>query len=88
MASVIPDGGGGDMGGDAGGVDGGDAGGDDGAGGGKSLDVVGSFWEVDNWLGTGSYATQAGLKQPEAAVAQSSLVPGCSMGGRYGETLA
>ena len=80
MASVIPDGGGGDM-------DGGVGDGDDG-GGGTSLDGVGSFSEVDNWLGSSSYATQAGLQQPEAPVAQSSPAPGCSMGGRYGENLA
>ena len=47
MASLIPDGGGGDMGGGA----------SDGGGGGTSLDVVGSFSEVDNWLGSSSYAT-------------------------------
>ena len=80
MASVIPDGGSEDMGGGAGGGDGG--------GGGTSLDDVGSFSEVDNWLGSSSYAMQARLQQPEAAVAQSSPAPGCSVGGRYGETFA
>ena len=77
MALVNPDGSGGDMGG-----------GDVGGAGGTSLDVVGSFSEVDNWLGSSSYATQAGFQQPEAPLAQSSPVPGCSKGGRYGQSLA
>ena len=72
MASVIPDGGGGEM------------GGGDGGSGGTSLDGVGSFSEVDNWLGSTSYAAQAGLQQPEAPLVQSSPTPGCSMGCRYG----
>ena len=85
MAYVIPDGGGGDM---DGGVGDGDDGGAGGGGDGTSLDVVGSFSEVDNWLGSSSYATQAWLQQPEAPLAQSSPVPGCSKGGRYGQSLA
>ena len=76
MASVIPDGGGGEM------------GGGDGGAGGTSLDAVGSFSEVDNWLGSSSYATQAGFQQPEAPLAQSLLALGSSKGGRYGESLA
>ncbi|KAI5008824.1 hypothetical protein ZWY2020_009872 [Hordeum vulgare] len=74
MASVIPDEGGDDMGG-------GDSG-SDGGGGGTSLEGGGSFCEVDNWLGSSSYATQAGLQQPEAPLVQSSPTPGCSMGCR------
>ncbi|KAI4988274.1 hypothetical protein ZWY2020_029904 [Hordeum vulgare] len=61
MASVIPDVGGGDI-----------AGGDDdndGGGCAPSLDGVGSFPEVDNWLGSSSYATQEGWQQPEAPLA-------------------
>ncbi|KAE8808259.1 Protein FAR1-RELATED SEQUENCE 5 [Hordeum vulgare] len=52
----------------------------DGGGGGKSLEGGGSFCEVDNWLGSSSYATQAGLQQPEAPLVQSSPTRGCSMG--------
>ncbi|KAE8779641.1 hypothetical protein D1007_47355 [Hordeum vulgare] len=74
MASVIPDVGGGDIvggaivgGGDIVGGDivGGDGGGDD---------------EVDNWLGSSSYATQEGSQQLEAPLVKSSPAPGCSMG--------
>ena len=77
MAAVVPEGGVGDMGGGGGG---GDAG-----GGGTSLDAAGS---VDNWLGSTSFSTQAGSHQQEAQLAQSSPVPGCSKGGRYGQSLA
>ncbi|KAE8773692.1 hypothetical protein D1007_54033 [Hordeum vulgare] len=75
MASVIPDGGGGDS-------------GSDGSGGGTSLNGGGSFCEVDNWLGSTSYSTQAGLQQPEAPLVQSSPTHGCSMGCSegYGES--
>ncbi|KAI4977583.1 hypothetical protein ZWY2020_059720 [Hordeum vulgare] len=58
MASVIPDVGGGNIGGGDGRRDGGGCA--------PSLDGVGSFPKVDNWLGSSSYATQAGLQQPEA----------------------
>ncbi|KAE8804140.1 MATE efflux family protein 3, chloroplastic [Hordeum vulgare] len=80
MASVISDGGGGDMGGGDGDSDDGD--------GGTSLDGVGSFSEVDNWLGSTSYAMQAGLQQPEVPLVQSSPTPGCFMGCSegYGES--
>ncbi|KAI5002940.1 hypothetical protein ZWY2020_027590 [Hordeum vulgare] len=46
----------------------------------ESSDGVGSFHEVDNWLGSSSYATQEGWQQPEAPLVQSSPAPGCSMG--------
>ncbi|KAE8786536.1 hypothetical protein D1007_39592 [Hordeum vulgare] len=72
MALVIPDVGGGDIGG---GDDGSDD--DDCA---PSLEGVGSFPEVDNWLGSSSYATQAGWQQPGAPLIQSSSASGCSMG--------
>ncbi|KAE8775730.1 Protein FAR1-RELATED SEQUENCE 5 [Hordeum vulgare] len=73
MAPVIPDGDGDND--------------SDGSGGGTSLDGGGSFCEVDNWLGSTSYATQAGLQQPEAPLVQSSPMPGCSMGCRYGNII-
>ncbi|KAE8801382.1 hypothetical protein D1007_23079 [Hordeum vulgare] len=38
------------------------------------------FPEVDNWLGSSSYATQDGSQQPEAPLVKSSPAPGCSMG--------
>ncbi|KAE8782868.1 WD repeat-containing protein 43 [Hordeum vulgare] len=68
MASVIPDVGGGD-------IVGGDIVGND-----SGNDGVGSFHEVDNWLGSTSYETQEGWQQPEAPLIQSSPAPGCSMG--------
>ncbi|KAI4975062.1 hypothetical protein ZWY2020_048669 [Hordeum vulgare] len=72
MALVIPDVGGGDIGG---GDDGSDD--DDCA---PSLEGVGSFPEVDKWLGSSSYATQAGWQQLGAPLIQSSSASGCSMG--------
>ncbi|KAE8807782.1 hypothetical protein D1007_15942 [Hordeum vulgare] len=73
MASVIPDVGGGDI-----------VGGDDGSDGGGCAPSL----EVDNWLGSSSYATHEGWQQPEAPLVQSSPVPGCSMGCSegYGES--
>ncbi|KAI4980537.1 hypothetical protein ZWY2020_021022 [Hordeum vulgare] len=38
------------------------------------------FPEVDNWLGSSSYATQDGSQQLEAPLVKSSPAPGCSMG--------
>ncbi|KAE8817147.1 hypothetical protein D1007_05355 [Hordeum vulgare] len=67
MASVIPDGGVSDMGGS--GYFG------DGDASGTCLDGVGSLFEVDNWLGSTSYATNPGLQQPEAPLVQSSSTP-------------
>ena len=42
----------------------------DGGGGGTSLDGVGSFSDVNNWLGSTSCATQAALQQPVAPLVQ------------------
>ncbi|KAI5006467.1 hypothetical protein ZWY2020_033710 [Hordeum vulgare] len=49
-------------------------------GGDAGSDGVRSFHEVDNWLGSSSYATQDGSQQPEAPLVKSSPAPGCSMG--------
>ncbi|KAE8794867.1 hypothetical protein D1007_30433 [Hordeum vulgare] len=57
-----------------------DVGGGDIVGGDGGNDGVGSFHEVDNWLGSSSYTTQEGWQQPEALLVQSSSAPGCSMG--------
>ncbi|KAE8789296.1 hypothetical protein D1007_36547 [Hordeum vulgare] len=57
-----------------------DVGGGDIVGGDGGSDGVGSFHEVDNWLGSSSYATQEGWQQPGAPLVKSSPAPGCSMG--------
>ncbi|KAI5008971.1 hypothetical protein ZWY2020_010019 [Hordeum vulgare] len=59
-----------------------DVGGGDIVGGDGDNDGVGSFHEVDNWLGSSSYTTQEGWQQLEAPLVQSSPAPGCSMGCR------
>ncbi|KAE8820985.1 hypothetical protein D1007_01016 [Hordeum vulgare] len=43
-------------------------------------DGIGSFHEVNNWLGSSSYATEEGRQQSEAPLVESSPAPRCSMG--------
>ncbi|KAE8789186.1 MATE efflux family protein 3, chloroplastic [Hordeum vulgare] len=57
-----------------------DVGGGDIVGGDGDNDGVGSFHEVDNWLGSSSYTMQEGWQQLEAPLVQSSPAPGCFMG--------